>query len=78
MRKYVVYSLRDALVDVTRIETVTDPYSFVLFIDKSFDTLIEAEDYLLKTMADYNKRKIENARFVILPTYYTNEDEIFK
>jgi hypothetical protein len=85
LKKYQIFSLENAVSDVTRIEVLYDEWSFVINKydssesgDKAvFNTEEEAVIMLEKILKDYNRRNIEDARFIILPVYFTNIDRMF-
>lgn len=84
-KKYQIFSLQEAISDVTRLEVVYDDYGFILRhydlhdgSNQNFQTEDEAAKCVEGILKDYNRRGIEDARFVILPVYFTKKDKLFQ
>jgi hypothetical protein len=78
VKKYVVYSLNNAIEGIGNKGLEYNANSFVLYFMKSFDNVEDAEKYIMDKMQDYRNRNIDSdTRFVIKTTYVYEGDEIF-
>jgi hypothetical protein len=78
VKKYVVYSLSNAVNGLSNNGLEYSEYSFILYLHNAFNNEEDAEKYIMKTMEDYKNRNVgQNTRFLITPTYVFNDDQIF-
>ena len=77
---YVVFSLEEAISGISNTGIKHSEYSFTLGTGYKniFNNAEDCENYIRDTMVDYKKRNVgEKTRFVILPIFCYDDDEIF-
>jgi hypothetical protein len=76
-KRFVVFELTDAFDGISHDGYEYHDFKYTLYKHKGFDSEQECEMYIAERLLDLKTRNFKNNRFVIMPVYFLNEDEIF-